>query len=168
MNGVRIENCVFDWDGSPLSERRWIGQLQYLDFANRNAVATQCQGVRGTIADPAKRDFILATSLLVKEGFSGIAELNHVSNWWGSLDVDLGAPRGAYACLDPGAGLAPSADCPSEGKVYSRDWDHGRVLVNPSADATVTVPLGETLVANGDAVTSVTLEPRSGAILVRQ
>jgi hypothetical protein len=167
MHGVRIENCVFDWNASPLSEAKWISQLQYLDFANRRGVITQCQGVNGTIGDPDKRDYVLASALLTKEGFSGIAELNRVSSWWSSLDVDLGAPRGGYVCLDPAAGFAATAACPTSGKIFAREWQHGRVLVNPSATATVTVPLGETLVMNGNPVTSVGLGPRSGAILAR-
>jgi hypothetical protein len=167
MHGVRVENCVFDWDASPLGEDEWMGQLEYFDFANQHGVITQCQGVNGTIADPGKRDYVLATALLTKEGFSGIAELNRVTSWWSNLDVDLGAPRGGFGCLDPDAGLAPAASCPAAGKLYAREWERGRVLVNPSATATVTVPLEETFVMNGDPVSSVTLGPRSGAILVR-
>jgi hypothetical protein len=167
MHGVRIENCVFNWDTTPLSETRWISQLNYFAFANQHGVITQCQGVGGTINGSGTRDYVLATALLTKEGYSGIAELNRVSAWWSNLDIDLGAPRGGYVCLDPAAGLAVTSSCPTTGKIYSRDWQRGRVLVNPSATATVTVPLGETLLLYGSPVSSVTLAPHSGAVLAR-
>jgi hypothetical protein len=167
MHGVRVEPCAFDYDGSPHSEARWIAQLEYFHFANQHGVLTQCQGVNGTINRPGSREYLLATALLTKEGLSGIAELNHVGAWWPSLDLDLGEPRGGYECLDPAADYLDVGDCPSAGKIYQRDWTRGRVLVNPSASGSVTVPLGGTFILNGKAVTSVTMRPRSGAVLVR-
>jgi hypothetical protein len=167
MHGVRVEPCAFDYDGQPQSEARWIAQLEYLHFANQAGVLTQCQGLNGALDRPGAREYLLASALLTKEGFSGIAELNRVGAWWSSLDVDLGEPRGGYECLDSGVDFVEVGDCPSPGKIYARDWTRGRVLVNPSATASVTVPLRGTFILNGKAVTSVTMRPRSGAILVR-
>jgi hypothetical protein len=41
------------------------------------------------------------------------------------------------------------------------------VLVNPTAGTTVTVPLGTTMLREGTAVTSVTLPPGSGVVLLK-
>jgi hypothetical protein len=167
MHGVNVEDCVYTFNGSPHSESNWIAQLRYLDFANRNGVTTQCQGVGGAIADPAKRPFILASYLLTKEGMSNVAQLNNVGSWWSGFETDLGAPLGGFTCLDPAAGLAPTTSCPSPGKIYVREWERGRVLVNPTASASVQVPLGRPLLLNGSTVDAVTLPPRSGAVLLR-
>jgi hypothetical protein len=167
MHGVEVEDCVFDWNGNRQNEGSWIAQLKYLDYANQHGVRTICNGPAGTIGDAKKRTYVLASYLLTKEGFSSVAEINSVSTWWNGLATDLGAPVGRYYCLDPAAGLARTASCPATGKVYARDWARGRVLVNPTAGTTVTVRLGETLLNQGTSVTSVTLAPGSGVVLVR-
>jgi hypothetical protein len=167
MHGVEIEDCVYTFSGTPHSETTWINQLTYLDFANRHGVLTQCRGGNGTISDPTKRDYILASYLLTKEGFSNVAQLNNLSAWWPGLETDLGDPVGGFTCLDPAASLAPTANCPSIGKIYAREWEHGRVLANPTGGITTTVALGETMLLNGQPVTSVTLKPKSGVVLVR-
>ncbi len=167
MHGVEIEDCVYTFGGTPHSEASWIAQLTYLDFANRHGVLTQCRGGNGTIGDPGKRDYILASYLLTKEGLSNVAQLNTLGDWWDGLAVDLGTPLGGFSCLDPSAGLTPTSSCPSSGKIYAREWEKGRVLVNPTAERTVTVALGGTFLRNGSSVGSVTLGPRSGAVLVR-
>jgi hypothetical protein len=164
---VEVEDCVFGYDGRPLSEQSWIAQLRYLDYANRHGVRTVCNGSSGTIRQPSTRSFLLASYLLTKEGFSNVAELNTLGAWWDGFNTDLGAPRGPFACLDPAAGFAASEDCPSAGKVYAREWDKGVVLANPTAGRTVTVPLDPQLLLDGQPVASVTLPPRSGAILLR-
>jgi hypothetical protein len=167
MHGTRIENCVFNHDARPLDEAKWIAQLEYFDFANRNGVLAQCQGANGTISGERTREYLLATTLLTKEGFSGVAELNTVDDWWDTLELDLGAPLGGFTCLDPDAGLAPDADCPSAGKLYAREWERGRALVNPSVTRTIRVPLESPLLLHGEPVSSVTLAPQSGVVLAR-
>jgi hypothetical protein len=144
-----------------------IGQLSYLDYANQAGVRTICSGAAGTIGDSTARWYILATYLLTKEGFSSVADINTVGTWWDGLGYDLGAPLGRYYCLDPAAGLARTSNCPSTGKIYGRDWEHGRALVNPTSSTTVHIALGETLLLRGAPVTSVDLGPGSGAVLVR-
>jgi hypothetical protein len=167
MHGVEIEDCVYTFSGTPHSEANWIGQLRYLAFANQHGVLTQCRGGNGTITDPAKRDYILASYLLSKEGFSNVAQFNGLRAWWPGLEVDLGRPLGGYGCLDPAAGLRPTASCPSPGKLYVREWERGRVLVNPTAATTATVPLGAEFLRGTTRVTAVTLGPRSGVVLTR-
>jgi hypothetical protein len=167
MHGVRIEDCIYDFNGNALSESNWIAQLRYLDFANRHGVFSQCQGVGGSLRDGSKRSFLLTSYLLTKEGFSDVDELNTVGDWWSDLATDLGMPQGGYACLDPNAGYARTGTCPATGNVYVREWAKGRVLVNPSPSSTRTVPLGGTFLLRGSPVTQVTLGPRSGAILLR-
>jgi hypothetical protein len=164
LGGVEIEDCIFDWNGNPHTEAEWIAQLAYLDYANRRGVRTVCSSSTA-IGYSGKRDYLLASYLLTKEGFSSVSELNTLADWWSGLAVDLGAPRGPYACLDPAAGFAPSGDCPSAGKVYVRDWERGRVLVNPSATTTETVPLGANMLLGGTAVSQVTLGPQTGVVL---
>ena len=159
MHGVEMEDCVFDFNGNRQSESSWIAQLKYLDFANQNGVRSICSGPSGVMNDSTKRWYVLASYLLTKEGFSSVAEINGVSTWWSGLDYSLGAPAGRFYCLDPAAGLARATSCPSTGKIYARDWERGRVLVNPTSGTTVTVPLGTTLLREGTAVTSVTLAP---------
>ena len=167
MDGVEMEDCVYDWNGNRQSETSWIAQLRYLDFANQARVRTICSGPAGTIGDATKRWYILASYLLTKEGFSSVAEINSINTWWSGLDANLGAPLGRFYCMDPAAGLARTTTCPSTGKIYGRDWERGRVLVNPTSATTVTVPLGTTLLWQGTAVTSVTLAPGSGVVLTK-
>jgi hypothetical protein len=167
LGGVEIEDCVYDLAGIPHAETDWVAQLVYLGYANQHGVRTVCHGGGGAIGDPTKRDYLLASYLLTKEALSDVSELNTVGDWWSGLAVDLGAPQGGYACLDPDAGFAPAAACPTTGKIYVRDWERGRVLVNPSADATVTVPLESGFVLAGNPVRSVTLGPHDGVVLER-
>jgi len=166
MHGVEIEGCFLSPDGY-YSESQWIQQTQYLDFANRRGILTMCNGVGDAHRDAGRRSYLLASYLLTKEGMSNLAEVNSVNEWWGGLDLALGAPLGRFACLDPGAGLAQSPDCPSSGKIYVREWQRGRVLVNPTAGTSVTVPLGATFLRDGNPVSSVSLPPHTGVVLVR-
>jgi hypothetical protein len=166
LGGVEIEDCVYDWNDQPHTEREWIGQLAYLEFANAHGVRTVCSSSTA-IGHANQREYLLASYLLTKRAFSSISELNTLDDWWSGLETDLGGPSGHFTCLDPGAGFAPSADCPSAGKVYVREWEKGRVVVNPSGSATVTVPLGGEFVRNGTRVWQVTLAPHQGAVLVK-
>jgi hypothetical protein len=161
MDGVEIEDCVFSYGGSrAYNENEVLAQLRYLDYANRNGVMTICRAFT-----TGAREYPLAFYLLTKDGMSLIGPLNGASQWKSDLTTDLGAPVGGFYCLDPGNGYQKTSDCPSAGKVLGRDWTKGRVLVNASTSATRTVPLGGTFQRGGSAVTSVTLGPRSGAIV---
>jgi Hypothetical glycosyl hydrolase family 15 len=166
MHGAEIEGC-FLTSGGFYSESDWISQTAYLAFANQHGVFTLCNGVGDSDGTASRRTYLLGSYLLTKEGLSSVAEVNSTSQWWGDLGLDLGSPAGHFVCLDPRARLAATADCPSPGKIYARDWERGRVLVNPTTGTTVTVPLGGTFRLNGSPVTSVTLQPQSAALLVR-
>src|SRR5262249_60179124 len=101
-------------------------------------------------------------------GVSTGRERTAVARGWRGPDYKLGAPLGRYSCPDPAAGPPPTTNCPPAGKIYGRDWQYGRVLVNPTAATTVTVSLGESLLdPNGARVTSVRLAPGSGTVLQR-
>src|SRR5207244_12223289 len=100
MHGVEIEDCVYDFDGNPYNEANWIAQVRYLDYANQRGVLTQCRGGGGTISSTSKRDYILASYLLTKEGLSNVAQLNNVNTWWDELGTSLGPPRAHFTCLD--------------------------------------------------------------------
>jgi putative glycosyl hydrolase-like family 15 (GHL15) protein len=167
MHGVELEDCVYTFSGTRHTETNWIAQLRYLDYANQHGVRSICSGPDGTIGNTTDRWYILASYLLTKEGFSSVAEINTVGTWWEGLDYQLGAPLGRFYCLDPAAGLARTTSCPSTGKIYGRDWEHGRALVNPTSSTSVHVSLGATLLLRGTPVTAVDLAPGSGVVLVR-
>jgi hypothetical protein len=163
MDGVEIEDCVFSYGGSrAYDENQVLAQLKYLDYANKNGIMTICRAFT-----TSSREYPLAFYLLTKEAMSQIAQLNGAGQWKSDMTTDLGAPAGGFYCLDPSNGYQKTSDCPSPGKILGRDWTKGRALVNPSASATRTVPLGGTFRRNGSSVTSVTLGPRAGAILLR-
>ncbi|RJQ04243.1 MAG: hypothetical protein C4551_10870 [Bacillota bacterium] len=91
----------------------------------------------------------------------------------------LGRPMSeAYNARDPGellAGLLSAGDSRVEREAWRRDFEHGVVLVNPSS-AAITVDLGgeyrritgryDPGFNDGATVTSIELEPRSGAVLL--
>lgn len=65
--------------------------------------------------------------------------------------MNIGDPIGPYAKVDG---------------VYQRGFTNGKVLVNPGT-AAVTVPLGGSYVTlDGSVVTSLTLQPHTGDVLV--
>jgi hypothetical protein len=67
--------------------------------------------------------------------------------------IDLGEPLDLFSFID---------------NAYQRDWEKGRVIVNPSDDATVEINLDQSYqdAATGETVTAVTLPPKSGKILL--
>lgn len=99
--------------------------------------------------------FALATFLLGNDGSSRFSfQYEEGDNpaaghpWW---NTRLGAPTGGYTAKSNG--------------VYQRNFERGRVLVNPTTN-TVKVSLGATFTALGGArVTSLTLAPHSGEVL---
>jgi hypothetical protein len=170
VDGVAVEDFAFTFGGKPHPEADWLRQLRYLDFANRRGVLTWAQGGKGALMDAARREHVLASYLLTRRGRSVVGDLNAARTWWPALATDLGPPEGTFACLDPGAGFAPSATCPAPGRVLVRDFARARVLVNPGSIPR-SVPLGgERLRAlDGSAVDDpLALAPQSGRVLVRE
>lgn len=96
--------------------------------------------------------FALASFLLGANGDAlfdttyAITDSGHAHPWW---STDLGAPLGAYAKV---------------GTVYSRSFEKGVVMVNPTK-LPVTVNLGRTVsLVGGGTASTVTLPPSSGLI----
>ncbi len=169
LHGVEVEDFAYTFAGAPEPEADWLRQLRYLDFANRHGVLTWAHGGDGSLMEPAKREFVLASYLLTRRGRSVVGDLNAARTWWPALATELGAAEGDLYCLDPGAGFAPTDPCPAPGRVLARDFVRARVLVNPG-DAAYRVPLAGAALRDlerHDVPDPVTLEPHSGRILLR-
>src|SRR5262249_27884301 len=135
--------------------------------ANGHGVLTWVEGGNGTFMEPPKREYVLATYLLVRAGDSVVGDLNAVRTWWPALTIDLGEPRGDFYCLDPGAGFARAEPCPAAGRGVGRHFARARVLVNPG-DATLRVPLGAPYreLEGGPVADPLVLGPHQGRVLV--
>jgi hypothetical protein len=109
-----------------------------------------------TAKTDAGREYGLASWLLVSNGRDGLGNDpgGTPDDWWTGYDVSLGSPSAArYA---------------SQG-VTRRDFEHGVVLVNQPGAAARTVTFDGTYVdLHGASVTSVTLGPAQGAVLLRR
>ncbi len=100
------------------------------------------------------REYQVATYLLASNGNDGMShpEGEHPHNWWSGYDTDLGDAVNQWSRLPNG--------------VYSRDFQLGKVLVNPPEGATQTVNLGANYrKLDGQYVTSVTLSEKQGVVL---
>ena len=169
LHGVELEDFVYTFGGKPQPEADWLRQLRYLDFANTQGVLTWAVGGKGALMEPAKREYVLASYLLTRRGRSVVGELNALHTWWPALGRDLGAPRGGFYCLDPGADFARTERCDAPGRVFMRDFERARAVVNPG-DAVRRVPLrGEALAGvDGEAVADpLELGPHAGRLLLR-
>jgi len=167
LHGVELEDFAYTFSGNPQPEADWLRQLRYLDFANGRGVLTWAVGGKGALMDPGKREYVLASYLLTRRGRSAVGELNALKTWWPALGRDLGAPRGGFYCLDPGAAFARAEPCPASGRVFARDFERARVVVNPG-DAARRVPLGELFAGvDGDRVADpLPLGPHAGRVLL--
>jgi hypothetical protein len=169
LHGVQIEDFAYTFSGTPHREDDWLRQLRYLAFANARGVLTWALGGKGALMDPRRREFVLASYLLSREGRSLVGDLNALATWWPALERDLGPPAGGFHCLDPGAGFAQADPCPAPGRVLARAFARARVLVNPG-DTARTVPLGDGAWRDlaGEAVPDpLPLAPHSGRVLVK-
>jgi hypothetical protein len=102
----------------------------------------------------SQREYSLACYFLLSNGRDGLGDLTaSPSAWWPGHDVNLGAALGKRT--RSAAGL------------FRREFEHGLVLMlEPGAnDITVTLPKPYRTIA-GDQVTSVSLSPRRGAVLL--
>jgi len=195
INGMMIENFLDgEWMGADYG---WCGlMLTYyqhtqglspnLSFIMANDDSSSFQFQR----------FALASVLMFNGYFCFTNKGSYASNWWfdeysvnlttgesvKSLTAKgyLGNPLGdAHNTLSPNEILKNtllSGGTAAQNKVWERNFEHGMVLVNPSASEK-TIKLGATFKKikgimdpsfnNGEAVTQVTLPPRSGIILLR-
>jgi len=96
--------------------------------------------------------YSLASYFLISTGNDGVGLTAMTpENWWAGYDVDLGAPNGPRTTWNG---------------VMRRDFANGMVLVNEPGAPTRTLQLGGTFYdADGNAVSSVTLKAKDGAVL---
>lgn len=168
MHGVQLEDFAFTLGGAPHPEADWLRQLAYLDFANRHGVLTWATGGGGALMDPAKREYVLASYLLTRRGRSVVGDLNALKTWWPAFATDLGAATGDLACLDPSADYRPAERCPAPGRVFVREFQKARVVVNPGTDLR-RVPLGARFrtLEGPPADDPLPLPPHTGRVLLR-
>jgi hypothetical protein len=176
-DGVMIEGFA-EWDaGSPFDLTDWQLQMErILGLTRLGKILILQPYTDGATTD---RMFLLANYLLVKGTRSFInLDTGLHPEWW----PEYGIPIGSYTSGIP-AEISVLYD--SAAGIYRRPYTNGQVLVNPST-ASRTVALGGTyylatpvggggVPADGDisawrvdytAVTSVTLEPGRGAVLL--
>jgi hypothetical protein len=105
----------------------------------------------GTSPEAQGLEYNLAAYLLVSTGGDAVSGGGQTpENWWAGWNVNLGqASAGRFAW----SGL------------LRRDFTGGMTLVNPPGEPTRTVTVPRSLDLSGNAVTSVTLPPASGAVL---
>jgi len=113
--------------------------------------------VYGDRADEQTRLYALTSYLLIQNektyfSFTKMDEAGG-NRWYPEWGVKLGKPRGNYQVA---------------GGAYSRDYDNGKVLVNPSNRSVTVSVSGSYKTWNGSgAGSSITLPAFSGALLVR-
>jgi hypothetical protein len=146
-----FEAWTTNGDGSAVSEEVWL----------RRVLAAQDM-VQNRRAEPVVQVgwgdfwFALSSLLLVSEKGKGMIWSNKMYS--DALiqqlsALDLGEPRDLFTFAD---------------NAYQREWEKGKVVVNPSDDATAEIPLDESYqdAETGETVTAVTLPPKSGKILL--
>ncbi|MEW6146291.1 MAG: hypothetical protein AB1598_14855 [Thermodesulfobacteriota bacterium] len=151
MDYALFEAWTTNGDGSPVSEQVWL----------RRVLAAQDM-VQNRRAEPVVQVewgdfwFALSSLLLVRENGKGMIWSNKMYS--DALiqqlsALDLGEPQDLFTFAD---------------NVYQREWEKGKVIVNPSDDVTVEMPLDDSYrdAATGEMVTAVTLPPKSGKILI--
>lgn len=176
-DGVMIEGFA-EWDaGTPFDLADWQLQMdRILGLTRLDKILILQSYTDGSVAD---RTFLLSNYLLVKGAHSYInLDIGLDPEWWPEYEIPIGSyvgglPASAAALYDAAAG------------VYRRAYTNGLVLINPGA-ASRSVALGGTyylatpvgggnVPADGNtsgwrvdyaAVTSVTLAPARGAILL--
>ncbi len=125
--------------------------LGYIDRLHNNGRGVIIGGVN---TDPIGREYSLANYFLVSNGNDYLASNQLTAdNWWDGFRVTLGMPAGPRTTWN---GL------------LRRDFSGGIVLVNPPQGSVTTVPLPKSFrtIDGNFSVTSVTLGPRQGAILL--
>ena len=112
---------------------------------------------------PKQRDiqWILANYLLVKEAYTYCSFISSVFDRYRQLNVSL--PEYFAQVGHPHSALYQDQN------VYMRDYSNGLAIVNPSLDQsyTVTLPANTYEDLNGHAITTVTMQPYSGLVLVK-
>ncbi|WP_432524253.1 putative glycoside hydrolase [Kineococcus sp. SYSU DK006] len=123
--------------------RRQVDQLHEAEAAGLVPLVN----AKGDPGDTAQLQFALASFLLATDG-TGL--FSYTPGTW-LPDHDLGRPEGAYSRMANG--------------VYSRVFEHGRVLVNPGAAAAAVDLQRPHVDLSGARVTAVDLPSGTGAVL---
>jgi hypothetical protein len=151
MDYAFFETWTSNPDGQPVSEEIWL----------RRVMAAQDM-IQNRRAEPVVQSrfgdfwYALATLLLVRENGRGMIWSQDIlsdSLLQKITSISMGKPLGIFV-FSSGA--------------YQRQWERGKVVVNPSDSKTVTVSLGGNYkdVETGSIVNSVTLGPKKGKIYV--
>jgi hypothetical protein len=151
LDFVLFETWTSNPEGVPESEETWM----------RRVLAAQDM-IQNRRAEPVVQTeygdfwYALSTLLLVTENGRGMAWTKTMlpdSLLQKLKDFSLGEPLDVFAYIDG---------------VYQREWEKGKVVVNPSDSGTFTISLGQDYedVETGDIVDSITLQPKTGKILV--
>ncbi len=151
LDYVLFETWTSNPEGVPESEEIWM----------RRVLAAQDM-IQNRRAEPVVQTgygdfwYALSTLLLVTENGRGMAWTKTMlsdSVLQKLKDFDLGVPLGVFAFID---------------NAYQREWQKGKVIVNPADSGTVTISLGQNYedVETGNTVSSVTLPPKKGKILL--
>ncbi len=177
-DGVMFESFAEWGGGNYFDASDWVlQQNRALSLINANKIILA--QTYPDASDVNERMFILGTYLLIKGARTYInLDTGLAPEWFPEYAIDLGAPTENAASID--------ALYDATAQVYQRNFQNGRVLVNPS-DETRVVNLGATLYraipqgggdvpANGiipaswnitySAVTTVTLAPHQAAVLL--
>jgi hypothetical protein len=155
MDGAMEESFTDGGTGpDSLANGRWLPKLRHALWSEAAGKLSLDHAVTATRAGAR---YALATMLLAARGenlFS--ASIGYSSDvWWPEYATasSLGSPTGPYRALNNG--------------VYRRDFTNGVVLVNPGPRAT-SVRLRGTYSGSGFIkITSVSLAPTSGAVLMK-
>jgi hypothetical protein len=138
-------------EGVPVSEEIWLRRVTAAQdmVENRNAEPVVQAGVG---------DFWYALSSLLLVSKKGKGMI-----WSNKMYSDALIQQLSALDLGEALDLFFFAD-----NAYQREWEKGKVIVNPSDDATLEFLLDESYrdAATGETVTSVTLPPKSGKILL--
>ena len=149
------------WGGWQRMMERYLGVVANL-APPQVAVFSAC----GAATDYAMFRYSLASALMGDGYFAYAGNASYgTAAWYDEFNVNLGAA------------LQPAVTSAYQSGVYRRDFQNGIVLVNPRGNGTQTVALGGTFhkilgtqdpaTNNGQAVTSVTLNPADGIVLTR-
>jgi hypothetical protein len=146
-----FEAWTSNGEGAPASESIWL----------RRVIAAQdmIENRRGEpVVQVGFGDFWYALSslLLVSENGKGmiLSDNMYSDTMLSSLSaLELGGPLDVFTYVD---------------NVYQREWEKGKVIVNPGDSKTVNISLDQNYedAVSGDVLSSITLPPKSGAIFI--
>jgi hypothetical protein len=119
LDGAMLENFAVDWN-SYYSAKEWEEQLLLISKIQsiKKSALLVAQGAKD---DLQKQQFAFASYLLVTDGNTSFRYADgddYRTPWWyANYEIDLGKPLGVYYSKDG---------------IWMRDFEHGRVTVNPS------------------------------------